>query len=401
MADCREKVVREDCGTIKVGDGLVNFTQCGDDIGEISMDQCENSTIDIPCPGDGRLRIIACGTTYDFTANQATGSNTTIDLDDCYSGGGGGPIQTVYSSIFVEMSGPENAIGQFKDWGNPDNNYYATASTTGFFLQGCHPSNIETITMPPGANGCFVDIEFDLDIQPSIHSTEHPLYNLPSTAELFCDCNGRLIIESGGVFDVTTNKNEMFSRMDLELPCTLNKNNNFSNGPNRQSNRRTTKANFIYFTSTGNDLQLQTQWTIKCAPWLTFDPSYGRVRLTPVTLDEDWEGPQGFFLPSQDEDDYDNDERLGPSGGRTQGEIERFRGSDLRTGMNSLAALLNRAKESGNTTAGTLLNTLTTLYADTRPYPFVLDAFNGIKSQAISAGVIRLFDFETNAGESL
>lgn len=53
MADCRSKIIRDDCGAVQVGDGLVKFTHCGTEIGEISMDQCENTTIDIPCNGSG------------------------------------------------------------------------------------------------------------------------------------------------------------------------------------------------------------------------------------------------------------------------------------------------------------------------------------------------------------
>ena len=105
MADCREKIIREDCGTVKVGDGKVTLTQCGDELGDFTMDQCENTTVDIPCPGDGKLNITACGTKYQFSANQATGSNTSIDLDSCFEQNScddcltyvapGGSVQTV------------------------------------------------------------------------------------------------------------------------------------------------------------------------------------------------------------------------------------------------------------------------------------------------------------------
>ena len=84
MSDCREKIIREDCGTVKVGDGKVTFTQCDEELGDITMDQCENTTIDVPCPGDGKLNVTACGTKYVFSANQSTGSNTNIDLDACF-----------------------------------------------------------------------------------------------------------------------------------------------------------------------------------------------------------------------------------------------------------------------------------------------------------------------------
>ena len=50
MADCRNKIIREDCGTVEVGDGKVTLKQCGEELGDFTMDQCENTTIEIPCP---------------------------------------------------------------------------------------------------------------------------------------------------------------------------------------------------------------------------------------------------------------------------------------------------------------------------------------------------------------
>ena len=78
MADqCREKLVRNDCGSVRVGDGVVTFTygvgpqvSCGDEIGSISMDQCENETVNIPCPGNGKLTIKWDGGQQEFRANQ-------------------------------------------------------------------------------------------------------------------------------------------------------------------------------------------------------------------------------------------------------------------------------------------------------------------------------------------
>ena len=188
MADCRTKIIREDCGIVKVGDGKVTLTQCGEELGDFTMDQCENITIDIPCPD-----VL------------------------------GGIVEKVYPSQFVEFEGPKN-VGQFKDWGNPDNAYYGDQTTTGFLLQNCHPSDPVIVPMPPDANGAFVDIQFDLNIEPSIHSVDHPLYNLPTPAELFVDCNARLIILNGGTYDQAGVETAMFSRMDMEFPVSLNKN---------------------------------------------------------------------------------------------------------------------------------------------------------------------------------
>lgn len=82
MADCREKLVREDCGELKVGDGKITLTHCGEEIADFTMDQCENQVIDVPCPGDGKLTITACGTKYQWSANS--NGNLAINLDDCY-----------------------------------------------------------------------------------------------------------------------------------------------------------------------------------------------------------------------------------------------------------------------------------------------------------------------------
>ena len=82
MADCREKLVREDCGELKVGDGKITLTHCGEEIADFTMDQCENQVIDVPCPGDGKLTITACGTKYQWSANS--NGNIAINLDDCY-----------------------------------------------------------------------------------------------------------------------------------------------------------------------------------------------------------------------------------------------------------------------------------------------------------------------------
>lgn len=75
--ECRQKRIKNDCGGVSVGDGVITFTygvgpqvSCGDEIGQISMDQCENETINIPCPGNGKLIVKHCDGTYTYRANQ-------------------------------------------------------------------------------------------------------------------------------------------------------------------------------------------------------------------------------------------------------------------------------------------------------------------------------------------
>ena len=83
--ECRKKKIRNDCGATSVGDGVVRFTYgvgegaaCGEEIGSISMDQCENETINIPCPTNSVLEIKHCDETYIYDPSDV--EDTVIDL---------------------------------------------------------------------------------------------------------------------------------------------------------------------------------------------------------------------------------------------------------------------------------------------------------------------------------
>ena len=83
--ECRKKRVKNDCGSTSVGDGVVRFTYgvgenaaCGEDLGSISMDQCENETINIPCPTNSSLEIKHCDESYTFDPSDV--EDTVIDL---------------------------------------------------------------------------------------------------------------------------------------------------------------------------------------------------------------------------------------------------------------------------------------------------------------------------------
>ena len=79
MADCRKKRYKPNCPELSIGDGIVTFEQCDEVLGSISMDQCTNETIEIPCPGDGEVTLTHCGNDIgSFTLNQE--EDITLDI---------------------------------------------------------------------------------------------------------------------------------------------------------------------------------------------------------------------------------------------------------------------------------------------------------------------------------
>ena len=81
MADCNKNIYKSSgCDDFEVGDGNITFEQCGDRLGTISLDQCHDETIEIPCPCDGKLTFSVDGNKeFEFTANQCFDTNYNLD----------------------------------------------------------------------------------------------------------------------------------------------------------------------------------------------------------------------------------------------------------------------------------------------------------------------------------